>query len=117
VLVPVVICFLCLFAGAWATARWLPDLALGPEGSLALIAICGLLGMALATVGLHVYLIVEGLEQTDAIGHGTLVAGELTSMLWEAGALLGLALIVFLMSPRLDPRDQSPSPAEIDAPA
>lgn len=115
-LVPIVICFLCLFAGAWATARWLPDLALGPEGGLALIAICGLLGMTLADVGLHVYLIVEGFKQTGLFGH-TLMAGELTSMLWEAGVLVGLALIVFLMSPRLNAHDQSPFPAEIDSAA
>jgi hypothetical protein len=86
-------------------------------GSLTLFVICGLLGVAVAMVGLHLYLIATALERSDILGHGPLLANELVDMLWDVGALVGLALIVFLMSQRLDARDPSPSPSMIDTSA
>jgi uncharacterized membrane protein YhhN len=57
--VPVAIFVVCLSAGVWAGVRWLPDLARGPVGGLAFFVVCGLLGAALGSLGLHIYSIVE----------------------------------------------------------
>lgn len=111
-----IICVLCLVAGASATARWLPELALGVEGGMAFCAICGLLGMALAVVGLHVYLIVETFETRDSFASG-LLASDLTTMFWETGALVGFALIVFLLAPLADEPEQRPLTETIDTAA
>ncbi len=98
-LIPIAIFVVCLFAGAGATARWLPDLAPGPIGGLTLLVVCGLVGLALGDVAMHVYLIVE---QADSLGgklDGPDTANELANMAWEAGTLLAFATAVYLLGP------------------
>jgi hypothetical protein len=89
--------------GVGASSRWLPDLAAGPVGGLAFLAVCGLLGAALGLVGLHIYSIVEELNNVggsfSGIRKAEVVAEGLESMLWEAGSLFGLAFVVYLLAP------------------
>lgn len=112
-LVSVIICVVCLVAGAAASARWLPELAPGPVGGMALCAVCGLLGMALAVVGLHIYGIVE-IEDGGRFGRIEL-AGELMSMFTDAGPLIGLAIVAYLLAPEPDAIDESSVPPPIEA--
>jgi hypothetical protein len=98
-LIPVLIAAVCFFAGAAAGVRWLPDLAEGPVGGLAFFVICGLLGAALALLGLHIYSIVEDLNNFSE--RGAILAGGLENMLWDSGSLLGLATVVYLLAPRV----------------
>jgi hypothetical protein len=74
----------------------------GLVGGLAFFVVCGLLGAALGLVGLHIFLIVEELAHGDlgSRGNGEILAYSLTSMLWEAGSLLALAAVVYLLAPR-----------------
>jgi hypothetical protein len=99
VLVPVLIFAACLSVGVMASSRWLPDLAAGPVGGLAFFVVCGLLGIALGLVGLHVYAIVEGLGPTSGNFRKVLLAEDLEGMAWEVGSVLGLAVIVYLLAP------------------
>jgi hypothetical protein len=94
---PALIAAVCLFAGVAAAVRWLPDLAEGAIGGLAFFAVCGLLGAALALLGLHVYLIVESLHNLGE--KGAIFADGLQSMLWDTGSLVGLAIAVYLLAP------------------
>lgn len=103
-LIPVVIFVACLVVSVGASSRWLPDLAAGPVGGLAFFAVCGLLGAALGLVGLHIYSIVEGLNQSGGFTglrneKAEILASGLASMLWEAGSLFGLAFVVYLLAP------------------
>ncbi len=107
-LIPVIICVVCLFVGAAASARWLPELAPGPVGGIALAAICSLLGMALAIVGLHIYWIVE-IEDGSRFGHAELASG-LMSMFTDAGPLIGLALVAYLLAPEPEGADAPSAP-------
>ncbi len=99
-LIAIVIFVFCLLAGAGATARWLPDLAPGPTGGLTLLVVCGLVGLALGDVAMHVYLMVEQADSFAGKFDGPDAASELSSMAWEAGALLALATAVYLLGPR-----------------
>jgi hypothetical protein len=113
-LIPVVIFAACLCAGAVAGARWLPDLTVGPVGALAFFVVCGLLGAALGLVGLHVYSIVEALDRSGSFGgfgKGEVVAVGLRSMLWEAGSLCGLAIVVYLLAPPAEAEEPAIGPA------
>jgi hypothetical protein len=102
-LIPIVIFIFCLSTGVVASARWLPDFAEGMVGGLAFFGVCGLLGTALALVGLRIYLIVEGIEHyavsLTGIGRADIITTGLANMLWEAGSLLGFAMIVYLLAP------------------
>jgi hypothetical protein len=102
-LIPVVIFVGCLSAGVIAGARWLPDLDESPVGGIAFFVTCGLLGLALALVGLHLYSIVEAVDQIGGglkvVGKGEIVASGLVSMSWEAGSVLALATLVYLLAP------------------
>lgn len=110
-LIPIAIFVVCLSAGVITSAQWLPDLAEGPVGGISLFLVCGLLGTALALIGLHVYSIVEAVNQigggVKAIGKGEIVAAGLTSMAWETGSLIALAMVVYLLAP--PPAEQPPS--------
>jgi hypothetical protein len=97
VLLPALITAVCLFAGVAAAVRWLPDLAEGAVGGLAFFAVCGLLGAALALLGLHVYLIVESLHSLGE--KGAVFADGLQNTLWDTGSLAGLAIAVYLLAP------------------
>lgn len=98
-LVPVLIFAACLSVGVIASSRWLPDLAVGPVGGFAFFVVCGLLGIALGLVGLHVYSIVEGLGPGSGNFGKVLLAEDLESMAWEVASVFGLAVVVFLLAP------------------
>jgi hypothetical protein len=102
--IPTLISVVCIAGGAGAASRWLPDLETGPVGGLAFFAVCGLLGGALDVVGLHIYLIVNGLAGFG--GPGPILASELDQTLIEAGILFGLAALVYLVAAR---RSSQPS--------
>jgi hypothetical protein len=107
-LVPVAIFVACLCVGAFAGARWLPDLADGTVGGLVFFAVCGLLGAAFALVGLHIYSIVHGLGGTSGSFRSEVVATGLNGMLWEAGSLVGIATVIYLLAPPVEITDQAP---------
>ena len=92
----------CFAAGAVATGQWLPELRRGPVGFAAMLVICGLAGAALASVGIHVDLIVRLLEKggEGAFFQVSLIGSELTSLLLDSGVLAALALIAYFMAPK-----------------
>jgi hypothetical protein len=104
--VPLVIFVLCLCAGAVAGARWLPSLDVGPVAGLAFFAVCGLLGLAVALLGEHIYLIVHEVENLGAgpgaVSKGEVVAAGLKNVALDEGTVLGIAAAVYLLAPRLD---------------
>jgi hypothetical protein len=62
--------------------------------------VCGLLAAAAGLVGLHVYSIANELNTSPSgVEHGEIFAGGLRNMLFEAGMLLGLAAIIYLLAP------------------
>jgi predicted phage tail protein len=101
VAIPIVIFVVCVSAGVFASSRWLPDLAGGTIGGLAFFVVCGLLGASLEVVGVQIYLIVKQAEVLGRLGDSeALVAEGLSALLWQAGVLLGLAAVVYLLAPR-----------------
>jgi hypothetical protein len=114
VAVPIVIAAVCFGVGIFAASRWLPELAPDEVGGLAFFAVCGLLGIVLALVGIHIYLIVRVGDESLSGGKGVLVAGELGAALRDVGTVFGLACAVFLLAPRLAGavRHTAPMPAE-----
>lgn len=104
VLVPALIFVVCFGAGTFASARWLPDLDVGPTGDSAFFTVCGLLGTAFSLLGMHVYLItkeIHHLHHEIGIDKAEILAGGIRTVLFEVGSLIGLAAIVFLLAPRL----------------
>lgn len=99
VAIPVIIFVACLSAGVYAATRWLPSMPDGPAGGLAFFAACGLLGGALAVVGLHVYQIVEETHNGLSGLNREIVANNLDDMVWEGGLMLGLAAALYLLAP------------------
>jgi ABC-type amino acid transport system permease subunit len=103
VLVPLLIFVACFSVGVVASAQWLPPLADEVVGGLAFFAVCGLLGAALGLIGLHIYSIVESLDHfgggIGGIEKGQIFASGVESMTWEAASTLGLACVVYLLSP------------------
>lgn len=112
VAVPIVIFVFCVSAGVFASSRWLPDLAGGTVGGLALFVVCGLLGASLGLVGLQIYSTVRQAEVLGRIaGSSTIVANGLSAILWQAGSLLGLAAVVYLLAPRAQrPEERAAGP-------
>jgi hypothetical protein len=104
--VPLVIFVLCLCAGAVAGARWLPSLDAGPIGGLAFFTVCGLLGLSLALLGEHIYVIVREVETLGAgqgaVSKGEVVGAGLKNIAVDGGTLLGITAAVYLLAPRLD---------------
>jgi hypothetical protein len=103
--VPVVIALACFVAGVLGAARWLPDLAPGRVGGIAFFAVTGLLAAALVVVGLRVYAIVAYITESpsDSAAHeGEIFAAGVIQLLYEAGALVGLAGILYLLAPAPD---------------
>lgn len=97
--VPVLIFLACIVSGTVASARWLPELPKGTVAGLAFFVVCGLLGAALSTIGLHIYSIARELEQPDQfLSSGYALAGDVMSMLMDAGTLAGLAAILYLLA-------------------
>ncbi len=91
--------------GAAASSRWLPDLAPGTAGGFAFVVVCGLLGAALATAGLQVYIVVRALELPSATFGSALVAGDLADLAWQPGVLCAAAAILYFIAPRLKRAD------------
>jgi hypothetical protein len=113
VLIPVVIFAVCLGAGVVVSAQYLPSLADGVVGGIAFFLVCGLLGGALALIGLHIYSIVNAVEEFGGgRGRGEFVATGLTSMVWETGSLLALTAVVYLLAPRLARVSSEPALSE-----
>lgn len=96
-IVPIVIFVVCFGGGAVAAANWLPDLGAGQVAGLAFFTVCGLLGGALGLVGLHVYSLINELGSRD-LGEGELLAAILRNILLDAGTLVGLAAITYLLA-------------------
>jgi hypothetical protein len=88
--------------GAVATGQWLPELRRGPVGFAAIFVICGLAGAALASVGIHVDLIIRALDKggEGAYFQVSLIGEELTGLLLDSGVLAALALIAYFMAPK-----------------
>jgi hypothetical protein len=103
VLVPLAIFLVACAGGAFAAARWLPPLAADRVGRLALVAVCVLLGVALALVALNVYETVRTLDRFSAAFGGTtkadILAAGLVNLVTNGGPLLGLAAAVYLLAP------------------
>jgi hypothetical protein len=101
--VPIVIFIVCLAGGAIGGSRLLPDLEMGPVGGMAFFVVCGLLGLALALLGEHMYLLANDLEHIGRVGlsKGEVVAGVLRNVAVEDGTVLGLAFAVYLLAPRV----------------
>lgn len=100
-MVGVVLVFLvCFGVGLTAAASWLPHLAAGRVGGMAFVTVCVLLGAALGMVGLHTYSLISELRHaTSGTSEPEILAAILRNILLEAGTLLGLAGIVYLLAP------------------
>jgi hypothetical protein len=100
-MVGVVLVFLvCFGVGLTAAANWLPALATGRVGGMAFVTVCVLLGAALGMVGLHTYSLISELRHaTLGISEPDILAAILRDILLDAGTLLGLAGIVYLLAP------------------
>lgn len=105
--VPALIFVACVAAGGAGAARWLPQFERGARGGLAFLLVCGLIAAAVGVVGLDIYDLVRNLED----GFGALgvasnrfdaetLADGLRGILFDAGALLGFAGIVFVLATR-----------------
>ncbi len=111
VLVPVPIFAAALSVGVVAGSRWVPDLAAGPVGGLAFFVVCGLIGAAVGVLAMHIYIIVEGLEQFGGSGaeQRALLASGLRDTLFDCGSLIALASIVYLLAPEPLDIDEEPT--------
>jgi hypothetical protein len=110
--VPIFIFVLAFAVGSVLPARLLPALAEGHIAGIALLVTCGLFGMVVALVAVHVYEIVRQLDQARSLGLSnakpdTIANGILTT-LRDAGPILGLAAAVYLLAPAPD-EDESPT--------
>jgi hypothetical protein len=112
--VPILIFVVAFAVGSVAPARWLPDLADGRVGGLALIVVCGLLGMVLALAAVHIYELVRQLQQARALGLSAqkpdTIANAILTTLRDAGPILGLAAAVYLLAPA--PEEELPEAAD-----
>jgi hypothetical protein len=107
-MIGVVLVFLvCFGVGLTAAANWLPDLAVGRVGGLAFVTVCVLLGAALGMVGLHTYSLIDELRHaSNGVSEPEILAAILRNILLDAGTLLGLAGIVYLLAP---PGEEGPA--------
>jgi hypothetical membrane protein len=103
--IPILIFLVALLAGVLLAARWLPDLGSAAICSLAFWATCGLGGLAIALVAVHLYELVRQLSaaNAEAIGNARadIVATAIVDMLRDAGPILGLSAVVYLLPPAL----------------
>lgn len=115
-LVPVLVFFACFAAGVMSSARWLPDLAPGSVGGLAFFAVVGLFAAALSLAGLHAYSIITELTSRPpglGIDKAEILASGLRNILLDAGTLVGLAGIVYLLAPPADDETDEPQTAAL----
>jgi hypothetical protein len=116
--VSLLVFLVCFGAGVGASARWLPDLAVGRVGGLAFFATCGLLATALSLVGVHVYELVEELNRSfpEKDAKNELIAAAMANTLRDAGTVFGLGAIVYLLAPGVEDDDELAA-AEVAAPS
>lgn len=96
--VPILIFVVLLGLGVYASSRWLPELPPGVVGGLAFFAVCGLLGAALALLGLHIYGTVEDARRSSGYFRRLAVTGGLSEILFEPAVLLGLAAGLYALA-------------------
>ena len=100
--VPILICLVALAAGALLAARWLPDLGDTRTTLIAFWVTCGLAGIALALIAVHVYEIVRQLNTANigSLGNAKpdIAATGITDTLRDIGPILGLAAAVYLLA-------------------
>lgn len=107
VAIPVLV-FLACFGGAIvASARWLPDLGPGRVGGLAFFVVVGLIGAAAGILGLDVYSTVREIEfsrsdGSSGLGKSFAIASGIHNILFDSGALVASAGIVYLLAPPAD---------------
>jgi hypothetical protein len=103
--VPALVFVACFGGGAWASSRWLPELADGAVGTISFFAVCGLFAAGLGLAGMHVYTFILDLKIAhkeflhSGSGVGDVVAANVTNLLFEAGVMFGLAAVVYLLAP------------------
>jgi hypothetical protein len=107
VLVPILVFLTCVTTGVVTAARRLPDLGEGTVAGLSFLVVCCLLGAALGIVGLRIYGIANGLSDSNGFFKSEIVTQGLSSMLWEAGSILGIATVVYLLAPSAEPASRS----------
>jgi uncharacterized membrane protein YhaH (DUF805 family) len=85
----------------------LPALADDRVGRLSFWSVCLLLGIAVALVAMNVYEIVRAIDRVTTnlggVGKSDVLATGLSSILQQAGPVLGLAAAVYLLAPSGDP--------------
>jgi hypothetical protein len=115
--VPILIFLVAFAIGSVAPARWLPDLAPGSVGGLALMVVCGLLGIALALIAVHAYELIRQLDQAGPLGLSAqkpdTTANAILTTLRDVGPILGLAAAAYLLAPAPDedqPSQRNSSP-------
>jgi hypothetical protein len=103
---PILISLVAFVVGAVVPARWLPDLAEGRVAGIALLVTCGLTGIVLALVAVHVYEIGRQLSSASSLGvtnaKPDVVANGILAMLRDIGPILGLSAAVYLLAPPSD---------------
>ena len=104
--VPILTFVVALAAGSVLTARWLPDTGSGPVGTIALAAVSGLVGITCALVAVHVCYLVQQLDQSASLdvsgGNPEIVSNAILSTLRDAGPVIGLAAVAYLLAPGSD---------------
>jgi hypothetical protein len=105
VVLTLVVFFVCFSGGVLASSRWLPDLADGPAGGIAFLAVCGLLGAALSVIGLEVLSTARSLEGIRGRLDSEVLTQGLVLIMRDGGTLLGLAAIAYLLAPSHAPAD------------
>lgn len=110
--VPIIIFVLAFVIG-------LPDLAEGRVAGLSFLVVCGLVGMALALVAVHIYEIAHQLNNAARLGLSSekpdVVANGIMAMLRDVGPVLGLAAAVYLLAPAPDEEETTGSRAAISS--
>jgi hypothetical protein len=100
---PILIFLGGFLVGAIAPARWLPDVGDGRVAGVAFLLICGLLGIVVALVAVHVYEVVRQLNNATVLGLAgekpDVVANGITTTLSQIGPVLGIAAAVYLLAP------------------
>jgi hypothetical protein len=93
--------------GSVLPARRLPDRADGRVAGVALYSVCGLLGIALASVAVHVYELIRQLDQSTQLGldgqRSDTAANAILATIRDVGPILGLAAAVYLLVPAARP--------------
>lgn len=101
--VPIVIFAVTLVAGVVLAARWLPGLGKGRADTLAFWVTCGLAGIALSLVGVHIYEIIRQLDNAnlEAVANSKpdIVATGIIDTLADVGPIVGLSAVVYLLAP------------------